>query len=88
MKNLAIEWTKNITDAKKKADFELTVRNSTIALGRLYEILEDKLRKLQVPSITDYDTPNWSHRQADTNGRIHTIQELMTLLSFMKGPND
>lgn len=33
------------------------------------------------PSIKDYDSPNWAHRQAHLNGRLEALSEILALLN-------
>lgn len=90
MRKLATEWTKHLKDQEAKAEFEKLLRNSTISLGRLREILEDKLQALDRSEVkTDnYDSPNWAFRQADLNGTRRILMNIIDLLSFTekKGP--
>lgn len=87
MRNLSLEWTKGIREADKKQAFEDAVRNSTTALGRLYDILSEREEELLRAecNVSDYDTPNWATRQAHRNGERSQIRKLRDLLAFLKG---
>jgi len=85
MKNLATMWTEHISDADKKAEFVKLMRNSTLSLGRLRDII----RKLQTEllrserSVKTYDNRNWTYLQAHTNGMLQAYGNVDRLLSFM-----
>lgn len=86
MKALSTEWFRGVSP-EKKADFETVIRNSTMALGRLYELLdewEEEITRAET-KISDFDTPNWGERQAYRNGDRSRIRKLRDLLSFLKG---
>ena len=86
MKKLATEWTKHLKDPEAKADFEKLLRNSTISLGRLREIVEEKLNALDRSEVKTevYDSPNWAYKQADTNGARRVLMNLLAMLDFTK----
>jgi hypothetical protein len=86
LKQLSLEWTKGL-DQKAKESLEFTIRNSATALGRLFEILDQREEELtrQECNLKDYDTPNWEVRQAHRNGERSQIRKLKDLLSFLKG---
>lgn len=81
---LAITWTQGIPE-DRKASTESAIRNSTIALGRLQEILAEKLEATasKEASLDAYESPSWSHRQAHLNGYRQGLTELLQLLSFL-----
>lgn len=84
MPNLSSAWTQQIKDAEARKDFEVIVRNSTLLLTRLKEILEDRERQLNNTSfsIKDFEDPNWSHKQAHRLGRLGELKELKELIPF------
>lgn len=80
-------WSKHLKDPEKKAEFEKTVRNSTLVLTRLKVLLneiEDNIEKSE-RTVRAYDLPNWDYRQAHINGRMQTLQEVKDLISFIEG---
>lgn len=86
MRQLSVEWFKGVPEDRRK-DFETALRNSTLALGRLYDLLgewEEELDRAEI-KITDYDTPNWSEKAAHRNGDRSRIRKLRDLLSFLNG---
>jgi hypothetical protein len=89
MRPLAVDWTKRVPEDRKPAFVE-TIRNSTTALGRLWEILdewEDDLTR-QETKVSDFDTPNWELRCAYRLGDRSRIRKLRDLLSFLKGETE
>lgn len=86
MRSLSLEWTKGIS-SEKRFSFEEVIRNSTLALGRLYDLCDEWERELDKAetSLSDFDTPNWALRQAYRNGDRSRIRKLRDLLSFLKG---
>lgn len=85
MKNLSLEWTKNLK-GKEKEDTEATIRNSRVVLGRLKEIIEERNTALQKNEVSpsSFDSPNWALNQAYINGQRYALQDLLKLLSFLE----
>jgi len=85
---LSVEWTEHLQNDKTAKDqLELAVRNSTVALVRLLEILEKKKASLErvEANTTQYEHPSWSHKQAHLNGKRASLDEIITLLQFIRG---
>lgn len=85
MRNLSLEWTRNLKDPKRKEDFEKTLRNSTVAINRLLEILDEWEEELdkEESSRSNYG-PGWDYQQAHRNGDRSRLRKLRDLLGFMK----
>lgn len=83
-RKLAVEWTKHLKDEKGKGEFEALLRNSTITLGRLREILEEKLEALErsETKVEHYNVANWAYMQADVIGSKRTLKNILELLAF------
>lgn len=81
-KRLSTLWTKHITDEKERAQFRETVQHSTLVLGRLRKILEDKIEDAEAYRLSKdrYNLKAWSYHQADCNGVIRTLKEVVDLL--------
>lgn len=80
------EWFRG-TPVDRREGLEQAIRHSTVALGRLYEILdlwEQDLNSAET-RLEDFDTPNWEVRQAFRNGDRARIRKLRDLMSFLKG---
>ena len=83
MRNLSHEWTKHLDDTKKE-DFSKTIRNSTIVLTRLYEILSEYERDVDQANISDdFESPNWGLRQANRLGRKQAYYKIKQLINFI-----
>ena len=78
-------WTQHISDPEKKEEFAKLLRNSTVSLGRLRDIV----RELQTSILTTersnkvYESPNWTYLQAHTNGMLQAYDNIDRLLSFL-----
>jgi predicted metal-dependent HD superfamily phosphohydrolase len=82
---LQIGWFRpeHTKDEKKKNDFESTIRNSTVVLDRLLEILtaqEESLNSFE-SNLENYDD-GWLAKQAYVNGRKSHICDLRKLLTI------
>lgn len=80
-KRLSTDWTKHLKEDEKK-DFQAAVLNDRLVLGRLADIIEEKLQTIQRKELTasEYDTPSWAYRQAHLNGikaGLTTIRDLL-----------
>lgn len=82
---LAVAWTKNTKTPEEKKNLEDAIRNSTTALGRLQELLDDKMEDLFLESLQsrEYDNPAWVYKQAYSNGYASGIKHVVDLLSFL-----
>jgi len=86
-KGIPQQWLKNISDKTKRDEAEVIIRNSTTALSRLYDLLEEKEQSInsQEASITDFDNPSWAFKSAFRNGQRASLKEIKELLTFIKG---
>lgn len=84
-RKLAVDWTKHIKDAKKKSDFEATIRNSTTIVSRLKDLLKEMNDSsiTATSSLSSYENPNWAPLQADGIGYRRAIKDIDQLLSFI-----
>ena len=84
--SLALDWTKHLKSKKDKDDFELTLRNSTYTMGRLAELLEERLRAMdkEETKLDDFESPGWAYKQAFRNGRRKALTEVLDLLDFTR----
>lgn len=82
-KSISLTWVKNLPEDKKD-DFELVLRNSTLILGRLRDILKEELQSTyETETLKDFEDPNWSHKQAFRNGDRARIRKVLSLLEFL-----
>lgn len=76
--NLA--WTRNLSDQTEIDRFTQSLQNS-IVLDRLYDLLSEmKTEQERTEQGTDqYDNPNWEYRQADRNGYLRALNQIIKL---------
>lgn len=81
--SLSTAWTQGLT-GEAKSNFESLVRNSTLLLSKLKEIIEDKERSLQALSLSadDFKDPNWSHKQAFRNGELSSLKKMKDIITI------
>ena len=77
---LTTSWTKHLRDAKEIEDFRNMVLGSQVVLGRLADILEQKMQAQQVFREEDYKDASWANRCADRNGYHRGLREILTIL--------
>ncbi len=85
-KKLSAHWLKNIRDPKKREDAEKTILNSTIALGRLREILEDFEQEVLKEEVSEenYDKASWAYLQAHRNGKKQALRTIKKLTDHLE----
>lgn len=88
MKRLATMWTEHLQTGEEKVNFEKLLRNSTLSLGRTYDIVEGLMNSTIVSERSNkvYDSPNWTYLQAHTNGMLQAYGNILRLLAFAKDP--
>lgn len=79
---LATMWTKHCEDEEDKKSTEQAVRSAGPILTVLREHLETRLANTNRPKISDYDSPSWSAKQADQNGEVRTLTDIINLLTL------
>jgi hypothetical protein len=82
----ATRWTQHLKSEEQKERFLQALRNDTLVLGRLKDIIEEDIAALQRREVrTDsYDSPSWAFQQAHYNGVRQQLLALHDLLSFLK----
>lgn len=75
------EWVKGLPPDKAK-DFEQYLRNSTLLLSRLSELLDDLDQQCLKTSKSDYDKPGWPYYRADLDGQRRMISKLKQLITL------
>ena len=83
--SLDSRWLRNV-EPDKKAKFEQALRNDTLVLGRLLEILEEEYANSQgqEENESQFDNPNWQFKVAYRAGLRAQLKRVVTLLSFLK----
>lgn len=81
-KNLPVLWTKHLKSEEERKSFSDAVLNDRLVLGRLSDIIEEKLSSLQdrEVSASEYDNPSWAYKQAHTNGVKAGLTAILNLL--------
>lgn len=79
-----LRWTRDIADQKAREDFEAVVRNSTLLLTRLKQIIEEREKSLLNLGLSqeDFKDNNWSHKQAHRNGGLGELKRIKELIPF------
>lgn len=72
-------WTAHLNDEGEKKKFEEALRNSTLILDRLSEMLYNDIKK---EKREDYNIPSWPYFQADQNGHNRAIQKYIDLITL------
>ena len=62
-----------------KQQLELTVRSSATTLDLLTQVLEQQIEHLQANKFEDYTLPGWDYRQADRNGQIRALRDVLKM---------
>lgn len=85
MRKLATQWTEHCKTQEQKDKLEQLIRSSTMSLGRLREIVKQRMSALQVTErkADAYANPNWAYMQAHNNGMLAALASIDQLLSFM-----
>ena len=84
-KNLPVVWTKHLSEAEREA-MEKSVRNSTIVLSRLREIIDEQLNGLDRMEESDefYEKYDYHRHQPFVNGRRRALKDIRKLLDFIE----
>jgi len=75
---ISTKWGSNLK-GKEKETFEGVIKNSSMLLDRLTEIVEQQIQSLHAPSKEDYDNSAWAFKQADRNGQLRAYRDILTL---------
>jgi hypothetical protein len=80
---LPINWLSHLPkDSEERVKFEQTVRASSVALGRLRDIIIKVIDDSEKQN-EDFSIPAWAEKQAYTLGQIKAYRNILQLLSFM-----
>lgn len=81
---LSALWVKHLKNPEDIENLNKAVLGSTVLRNRLSEIIKEKLQALEAQdcSVADYDSPSWSHKQADRNGRKASLVEVLKLIDL------
>lgn len=79
---LKTAWIAGIKDPSERESFSSQVLSSQKVLDKLRQIVYNKVLDGERVSVGDYDNPSWSHKQADRNGYLRGLREVIELLTF------
>ena len=74
------QWLAGLKDPLEREQFKQTVIGSKKVLDKAREIVYNIVKEAEKVRISDYDSPSWSHKQADQNGYVRALREVMLLL--------
>lgn len=85
-KAIPIHWLKNASE-DKRTEVEAIIRNSVVALSRLYDIIEEKESSINSAEVSqsDFENPSWAYKAAYRLGQKASFKEIKDLLAFIKG---
>lgn len=83
---LSTDWTKHLKTDKERKDFAALVVNSRTLLGRLLELIDEKLDSIERAEISQqtYENPAYASWQAHQNGRRAALSDIRRLLEFLE----
>ena len=81
-RKLKTPWISDLKDTESKEQFTSQVFASKKVLDKLHKIVYNKVLDGERVSVGDYDNPSWSHKQADRNGYLRGLREVLELLQF------
>ena len=77
-------WTNHLKTPELKESFANSVIGSKQVLDRLSQILrqeDEEITRTEL-SVSEYDNPNWSHKQAFKNGQRSVYRKLQLLTNL------
>lgn len=80
-------WTQDLRDQKARDDRTQAIKNSTIIVNRLLQILSDKFDLVEKKGLDEADyisAVNLHELQAFRNGKLATYKEIADLFDFKK----
>ena len=82
-KGLSTNWNSHLK-GEEKDNFDKYIRNAISIIERLDSVLVGKIDEASKPKKSDYDSPSWAYKQADTNGYLRALNELRTLTQHIR----
>lgn len=79
---LKTAWLQDLKDPADREAFANQVLASKKVLDKLQKIVYNKVTSGEKAQVVDYDCPSWSHRQADRNGYLRGLREVLELLNI------
>lgn len=77
-------WTEHLKDPDEKQRFEDGLRHAKWIFDRQRELLKAVENGLDRQEISPkaYDSPNWSYRQAHSNGYRQCLNDMRTIINL------
>ena len=78
---MKVSWTKGL-DKDLKEEVTLSFKSSSVMRKRLKALIEEKeaLARKQSISKETYESPSWGFLQADNNGYLRALHEILSLI--------
>jgi len=90
--SLSTLWTKHLSSKEDQKNFTDAVynNNNNVVLLRLRKLIKEDYEATVKQSFSkqNYASPAWAAQQADYNGTLRTLKELLDLLSFLEDPKE
>lgn len=77
-------WFAGVKSPEEKEKRQLSVESGAAALDILAKICYNSISDAEKVSLIDYDSPSWSHKQADHNGYVRAMREIIKLCEINK----
>ena len=81
---LSTLWVKHLKDPEEIDKLNKAILGSVVIRNRLTQIIKEKLESIDNTecSVSDYDSPSWSHKQAHRNGQKTALNEVLKLIDL------
>ena len=79
-KGLSKEMVQHLDTREERDAFKQQIANASPVLNKYREIIEKRIKKKEDTKEIDYDCSSWSHKQADDNGYIRAMNEILRLI--------
>lgn len=73
-------WVRDCKSEDERIKFTELFESSSLILDKLSKILYNRINSGESVKTIDYDSPSWSHKQADLNGYLRAHKEIIDLL--------
>lgn len=76
-------WTRHLVDPSQKESFEKVIRNSTLLMSRIQDMLNELDQEIERSEISTkaFEDPNWQYRQAHINGQKNMLYKLKDIFN-------
>ena len=77
---LLTKWFKYTKNDQERRELTQTINNSRYILDLLERIIQDEITEEEKTKLDDYNSPSWAYRQADRNGALRVLRQILTLI--------